>query len=62
VGLMRDGEMLDWIPVNNTMAEIELTDTAADKGYHWYCITTEAESAYEGSALGHLSPFFVNII
>ncbi len=62
VGLMRDGEMLDWIPVNDTIAEIELKDTAVAKGYHWYSITTEAESAYKSAAIGHMSPFFATVI
>jgi len=62
VGLMRDGEMLDWLPVNNTIAQIELTDTTVARGYHWYCITTEVESVYEDTAIGHISPFFVEVI
>jgi len=62
LGLMRDGEMLGWISVNDTMVQTELTDTNVAKGYHWYCVTAEAESVYEETALGHISPFFVTVI
>lgn len=62
LGLMRDGEMLEWLTVNDTTARIELVDKSVERGYHWYSVTAEAESAYEDAALGHLSPFFVTVI
>ena len=62
VCLMRDGELLEWVPVNKSVAQVELYDPDVKKGYHWYSVTCEAESAYGDQALGHLSPFYVEVI
>ncbi|MHC4639317.1 MAG: hypothetical protein ACYTBV_17710, partial [Planctomycetota bacterium] len=60
--LMRDGEILKWIELKGTQAEIILTDSKPAKGYHWYVVTAEAESAYKDKpATVFLSPFFVTV-
>jgi hypothetical protein len=60
--LMRDGEILEWTELKGNQAEIILTDSKPAKGYHWYVVMAEAESAYKDKpATVFLSPFFVTV-
>lgn len=60
-GLMRDGKVLQWIPVGSKHASLELTDPEPPSGHHWYVVTAEMETAYKQSGYGHASPFFVTV-
>jgi len=61
VCLMRDGECLDWIPVNCCEADMEFIDSAPQSGEHWYSVTAEAEAALTPHAIVHSSPYFVTV-
>jgi hypothetical protein len=60
--LMRDGQILKWTELKGTQAEINLVDPKPARGYHWYVVVVQAESAYKNkSATAFLSPFFVTV-
>ena len=62
VGLMRDGRILQWLPLEDRCAAPELDDDAAAGGDHWYVVTAEADAAAGGPpVLAHASPFFVTV-
>jgi hypothetical protein len=61
--LIRDGEILPWVPVGAESATLELVDPSPPPGRHWYVPTVQVKTAY-GKATpgyGHVSPFFVHI-
>ncbi|MHC4344468.1 MAG: CehA/McbA family metallohydrolase domain-containing protein, partial [Planctomycetota bacterium] len=60
--LMRDGQVLEWTELKGTQAEINLIDPEPARGYHWYVVVAQAESAYKKKpATAFLSPFYVTI-
>jgi hypothetical protein len=60
--LMRDGEILKWTELKGTQAEIDLIDPKPDRGYHWYVVVAQAESAYKKKpAKAFLTPFYVTV-
>ncbi len=61
--LIRDGQMLPWVPVDAKERTIDLFDPDVVPGRHWYVPTVEVDSAYGPDAPGyaHTSPFFVSI-
>ena len=62
VALLRDGELLEWMDVDSTAANVTLRDDKVEPGYHWYVVTAEAESALAGRiTIGQSSPHFVTV-
>jgi hypothetical protein len=60
--LMRDGQLLKWTELKGTQAEINLIDPEPARGYHWYVVVAQAQSAYkEKPATAFLSPFYVTV-
>ena len=70
VYLIRDGECLEPVEVGAAEARVELVDPAPPAGRHWYVVTAEGESAFQGGPMYdkgragvrvvcHASPFFV---
>jgi hypothetical protein len=61
--LLRDGELLPWVPVEATSATLDLVDAAPPPGRHWYIPTVEVDTAFGPGrpGYGHTSPFFVLI-
>ena len=60
--LLRDGEPLEWVDLDDRVAALELTDEAPTPGEHWYSVTVEADSSTgEPHVIAHASPFFVSI-
>jgi hypothetical protein len=72
--LIRDGEPLDWVGIGANTAEFVLADDTAAPGPHWYAVTVEGESAFQGSlgdddftpgaagaVIAHASPYFVDV-
>jgi hypothetical protein len=60
--LMRDGHILKWTELKGTQAEINLIDPEPARGYHWYVVVAQAESAYKKKpATAFLSPFYVTV-
>ncbi len=60
--LMRDGQLLKWTELNGTQAEINLIDPEPARGYHWYVVVAQAQSAYKKKpATAFLSPFYVTV-
>ena len=60
--LLRDGELLEWVEVNDTTGSVELVDERPQPGAHWYAVTVEAEATHpKGPVVAHLSPFFVEV-
>jgi hypothetical protein len=60
--LMRDGQVLKWTELKGAQAEINLIDPEPARGYHWYVVVAQAESAYnKKAATAFLSPFYVTV-
>jgi hypothetical protein len=61
VCLIRDGVALAWKSVDDTFADIELTDDEVETGTHWYCVTAEGNAwMNQPLVLAHSSPFFID--
>jgi len=68
--LIRDGEPLEWIDINECAAAFDLVDSDPPEGRHWYVPTVEVETAYGDTetdyddgkvGICHASPFFVMV-
>jgi hypothetical protein len=59
VCLLRNGEPVDWVPVEAETARMELTTSCFSPDPQWYSVTAEAEGALaDVPLLAHASPFF----
>jgi len=68
--LIRDGEPLPWVDINECAAAFDLVDSDPPEGRHWYVPTVEVETAYGDTetdyddgkvGICHASPFFVMV-
>lgn len=61
ITLMRDGELLPWMDVDEKTVATDLVDENVAPGKHWYVVTAEVDTGHgsDNTGICHASPYFV---